>query len=240
MKLVAPEATRPFVKRGRKNDAADAAAICEAARRPEVKFVPVKTMEQQATLALHAARALLIKQQTMLSNALRGLAAEFGLTAPQGLVKLALQKLWGRRRGWSTIGAGSNRRSRPVPQPNDLSRSLVPFQQDDTLVAVIELSQSSWLVAGTVPGLERQPLKKLAVDEQALLRLLLRWRDKATKAGRTITRVAVAFEAGRDGFWLARWLRSRGIEAHVIHPASVAVSREHKRAGRRTGSTRRC
>src|SRR5262249_25934517 len=48
--------------------------------------------------------------------------------------------------------------------------------------------------------------------------------------GRTITRIAVAFEAGRDGFWLARWLEARGVEAHVIHPSSVAVSREHRRA----------
>ena len=88
VKLVAPEAVRPFVKRGRKNDAADASALCEVARRPEVKFVPVKSVEQQATLALHAARALLVKQQTMLSNALRGLAAEFGLIVPQGFVKL--------------------------------------------------------------------------------------------------------------------------------------------------------
>lgn len=88
VRLVAPEAARPFVKRGKKNDAADAAAICEAARRPEMKFVPVKTVEQQATLALHTARALLVKQQTMLSNALRGLAAEFGLVAPRGVARL--------------------------------------------------------------------------------------------------------------------------------------------------------
>ena len=81
VKLVPPEAARPFVKRGRKNDAADAAAICEAARRPEVKFVPVKTAERQGVLALHTARALLVKQQTMLANAMRGLAAEFGPTA---------------------------------------------------------------------------------------------------------------------------------------------------------------
>ena len=79
VKLVAPEAARPFVKTGRKNDAADAAALCEAARRPEVKFVPVKGLKQQGTLALHTARALLFKQQTMLANALRSLAAEFGL-----------------------------------------------------------------------------------------------------------------------------------------------------------------
>jgi transposase len=118
----------------------------------------------------------------------------------------------------------------PMPQRNDLSRSLVPFQQDGTLVAVIELSRSSWLVAGIVPGLERHPLKKLEPDEDALLRLLHRWRDEAAKAGCAITRLAVASEAGRDGFWLARWLRARDVEAHVIHATSIAVSREHRRA----------
>jgi transposase len=92
------------------------------------------------------------------------------------------------------------------------------------------MSQSSWLVAAMVPGVERHPLKKLEADEAALLRLLERWRGEAAKAGRSITRVAVAFEAGRDGFWLARWLRARSIEAYVIHPTSVAVSREHRRA----------
>jgi transposase len=60
--------------------------------------------------------------------------------------------------------------------------------------------------------------------------VLHRWRDEAVRTGRTITRIAVAFEAGRDGFWLARWLEARGVEAHVIHPSSVAVSREHRRA----------
>jgi transposase len=117
-----------------------------------------------------------------------------------------------------------------MPQRDDLSRSLTAFQQASTLVAVIELSRSSWLVAGLVPGLERHPLKKLEPDEDALLRLLHRWRDEAAKAGCTITRLAVAFEAGRDGFWLARWLRARDVEAHVIHPTSIAVSREHRRA----------
>ena len=113
---------------------------------------------------------------------------------------------------------------------NDLSRSLTPLDPDGTLIAVIELSLSSWLIAGIVPGLERQPLKKLAVDESALLKLLHRWREEAAKAGHRIKRVAVAFEAGRDGFWLARWLSARDIEAHVIHASSVAVSREHRRA----------
>lgn len=89
VRLVPPEAVRPFVRPGRKNDAADAAALCEAARRPEVKFVPVKGLAQQGTLALHTARALLVKQQTMLANALRSLAAEFGLVVPLGFGKLA-------------------------------------------------------------------------------------------------------------------------------------------------------
>src|SRR5438270_11058078 len=119
---------------------------------------------------------------------------------------------------------------RPMQKLNDLSRSLTALEPNGTLIAVIEMSLSSWLVAGIVPGVERQPLKKLAVDESALLRLLHRWREEAEKAGHRINRIAVAFGAGRDGFWLARWLRTRGIETHVIHASSVAVSREHRRA----------
>ena len=115
-------------------------------------------------------------------------------------------------------------------QRNDLSRSLVAFDQNSTLVAVVELSLSSWLIAGLVPGVTRQPLKKQGCDPDALLALLDRWRDEAIKAGGRIERIVAAFEAGRDGFWLARWLRARGIEAHVIHSTSIPVSREHRRA----------
>ena len=113
---------------------------------------------------------------------------------------------------------------------NDLSRSLTPFEPNQTLTAVVELSKKTWLVAGIIPGVERQPLKKLAPDQNELLKLIERWRAEAEKAGHKITRITVAFETGRDGFWLARWLRAHGIEAHVIHAASVAVSREHRRA----------
>src|SRR5271165_3174813 len=119
---------------------------------------------------------------------------------------------------------------RPMQKLNDLSRSLTSLEPDGTLIAVIEMSLSSWLVAGIVPGVERHPLKKIAADESALLKLLHRWREEAVKAGHRIKRIAVAFEAGRDGFWLARWLRARDIEAHVIHASSIAVSREHRRA----------
>ncbi len=117
-----------------------------------------------------------------------------------------------------------------MPQSNDLSRSRSALAQDSTIIAVVEMSQASWLVAAMVPGVDRHPLKKLEPDQDGLLRLLRHWQDEAVQAGRTITRIAVAFEAGRDGFWLARWLRARGIEAYVIHPTSIAVSREHRRA----------
>src|ERR1700741_2558625 len=76
--------------------------------------------------------------------------------------------------------------------PNDLSQSRIVLKQDSTLIAVIEMSLSSWLVAGMVPSVERQPLKKLPIDENALLKLLHRWREEAEKAGRKIERIAVA------------------------------------------------
>ena len=112
----------------------------------------------------------------------------------------------------------------------DASRSLTSLEQDSTIIAVIEMSQAKWLVAAVVPGVERQPLKRLESDETALLKLLHRWRNEASQAGRQIKRIVVAYEAGRDGFWLARWLRAHGVEAYVIHAASIAVSREYRRA----------
>src|SRR5207302_184229 len=138
--------------------------------------------------------------------------------------------LWGGRREMATSSLYLIDGVPAMPQPNDLSRSLVALDQNSTIIAVIELSQSSWLVAGMLPGIERQPRKKLEPSPERLLGLLHRWRDEAVRAGRTIARIAVAFEAGRDGFWLARWLEAGGVEAHVIHPSSVAVSREHRRA----------
>jgi transposase len=150
------------------------------------------------------------------------------LTSPSS--KAHQKMLWGVRREHDILGAGHQRTERPMPKPNDLSRSFTAFEQDSTLIAVIEMSLTSWLIAGILPGVERHPLKKLDVDEEALLQLMHRWRDEAINAGREINRMVLAFEAGRDGFWLARWLRARNIEAYVIHPNSVAVSREHRRA----------
>ncbi|SRR6266567_2469407 len=86
--LIPPQYIKPYVKRG-KNDAIDAAAICEAMSRPGMRFVAVKSAEQQAGLMLLKVRDLLVKQRTMLINAMRGHAAEFGLSAAKGPVKVA-------------------------------------------------------------------------------------------------------------------------------------------------------
>ena len=107
----------------------------------------------------------------------------------------------------------------PHDNPNDMSRSLAAFDQNNTLVMVVELSKKSWLVAGLIPGVERQPKKKMEPDAEDLLRLLGRWRDEAVKGGCPITRIAVAYEAGRDGYW----------RAFLLSP-SLASSQETGRA----------
>jgi transposase len=88
VKLIAPQLVKPYLKRG-KNDAADAEALCEAMSRPTMRFVPVKTAKQQAALMLVGVRDRLIRNRTQLSNAIRGHAGEFGLTAAKGKAHLA-------------------------------------------------------------------------------------------------------------------------------------------------------
>jgi transposase len=112
---------------------------------------------------------------------------------------------------------------------SDLNQSYAAFDQASTLVCVVELSSKSWLAAGTVPGVKRQPKKNLPAKPEELLAQIGRWRAEAEKAGHAIKRIVVAFEAGRDGTWPARWLRDRGIEVYVMHAASIPVPREHKR-----------
>src|SRR3954447_2773851 len=125
-----------------------------------------------------------------------------------------------------------------MSKPDDLSKPLVALDHESTLVCVIEMSGSSWLVAARVPGVDR--LQKLPIDPARLLAQVERWRQEAARAGRTITRTVVAYESGRDGFWLARLLRGYGIEVYVIHASSVAVSREQRRAkGRHPGADAR-
>jgi transposase len=96
VKLIPPSYVKPYVRRG-KNDAADAEAICEAVTRPNMRFVPVKTTDQQAVLMLHRTRALLIRQRTMLANAFRAHLAEFGIIVAQGIGRVAslIERIFG-------------------------------------------------------------------------------------------------------------------------------------------------
>ena len=89
VRLMPPAYVKPYVKRG-KTDAADAEAVCEAVTRPTMRFVPVKSPEQQAALSMHRTRDLLVKQRTQLINMLRGLLAEFGVDIPKGLERALL------------------------------------------------------------------------------------------------------------------------------------------------------
>jgi len=90
VRLMAPQFVKPYVKTN-KNDVADAEAICEAVTRPNMRFVPVKNVEQQAVLALHRARQGFVKARTAQANQIRGLLAEFGFVVPQGIGQIARQ-----------------------------------------------------------------------------------------------------------------------------------------------------
>ena len=87
VKLMAPQFVKPYVKTN-KNDAADAEAICEAVSRPNMRFVPIKTIEQQAILSLHRGRQGFVKDRTARANQIRGLPAEYGIKIPQGIANI--------------------------------------------------------------------------------------------------------------------------------------------------------
>ena len=114
----------------------------------------------------------------------------------------------------------------------ELNCSRTPLAMDGTLVVVVEMSLSTWLVCAEVPGLERRAMMKMSVDEAELLSQLHRWRDEAEKrADCRVSRICVAYEAGRDGFWLAHCLRGNGIEAHVMHSTSMGSRAERNGEG---------
>ena len=113
------------------------------------------------------------------------------------------------------------------------ARVLVPttaLDQDSTLVVVLELSARSWLTGARIPGLGRLSRHALPPSAEALVSWLSSAKARAGAAGRTVSRVVLAYEAGRDGFWLARYLRARGVEVYVIQPSSVLVDRRARRA----------
>lgn len=103
-------------------------------------------------------------------------------------------------------------------KPNDLSRSLIALDMDTTLIAVVELSLSSWLVVGIVPGVERQPLKKLKTDENALLALLMSARRDFTRRGSPRPRRC----AVTDNAWKLVWMALAIILADVVRTGTIA------------------
>ena len=113
----------------------------------------------------------------------------------------------------------------------DPRKSATAFDQASTLVAVLELSGKSWRAGASEPGVSRRPSRQLeARDIDGALRAIDQWKSEAIKAGHDVRRVVVGYEAGPDGFWIARALSERGIEVYVMHPASVSVERRGRRA----------
>ena len=115
VRLIPPIYVKPYVKRG-KNGAADAAAVCEAMSRPGMRFVPVKSEENQATLMLHRGRQLLIKQQTKSVNALRGHLAEFSIVASKGIGRV--DKLVEKAENDATLPSSARYRNGAPPDPS--------------------------------------------------------------------------------------------------------------------------
>ena len=150
VRLMPPQYVKAYVKRN-KNDAADAEAICEAVKRPSMHFVPVKTVEQQSALLMHRGRELLVRQRTMLANALRGHLAEFGLIAAQGLHKVA-----------GLIAIVRDERDARVP---DMARQVLRVMAEqlgdlETRIAAIEAQIMAWHKSNpvsrrlaTIPGI---------------------------------------------------------------------------------------
>lgn len=113
----------------------------------------------------------------------------------------------------------------------DPRKPTAAFDHTTTLVMVLELSGKSWELGASVPGVSRRPLRRVSVGDLAgILKPIEQWKAEAEKAGHRVSRVVLGYEAGRDGFWIARSLRQHGIEVHVMHAASIAVERRGRRA----------
>jgi hypothetical protein len=221
----------PFVDRDLAGQDGRAAAVAffedlvEIAAGAGVERIETPIIEDQELRAIEAAQDAGV---TAIAASQCEIGEELGDPLIEHRAVIAAEAM-GRRRG-ETPSAPKRDGPTAMPEVDDLSRSIAVFDQTRTLLMVVEMSQTSWLIAGMVPGLQRSPVKKLDADPAALIRLIERWRSEAEKAGRPIERITLAFEAGRDGFWLARWLSERDIGVHVIHSTSVAVTREHRRA----------
>ena len=128
--------------------------------------------------------------------------------------------LWGvaaARLGILTV-VQTPKQERPVSDAFDPRKSATAFDQASPLVVVLELSCKSWRAGASVPGVSRRPLRGLeARDLGGVLRAIEPWKREASRAGHEARRVVVGYEAGLDGFWIARALREHGIEVDVMH-----------------------
>jgi transposase len=113
----------------------------------------------------------------------------------------------------------------------DPRKSTTAFDYTNTLVIALELSGKWWELGASVPGVSRRPLRRLSIGDLAgLLKTMEQWKAEAVKGGCRVSRVVVGYEAGRDGFWIARSLQEHGIEVYVMHAASIAIERRGRRA----------
>jgi len=115
--------------------------------------------------------------------------------------------------------------------PFELRTPATAFDHDITVVAAMELSGKSWIISGAIPGVDRRPKKTVAVGDIAgVADVLKSWGEEAARAGKPVSRTIVGYEAGYDGFWIARDLMALGIEVRVMQPSSIPVDRRHRRA----------
>lgn len=118
-----------------------------------------------------------------------------------------------------------------MPQAPSFPDRPANLDYDRTLILAIELSNKKWVLAAQVPGMPQTKARRtIEPTPEALMAAIGGYRARAVAAGRMVERAIAAYEAGWSGFWLARWLAVRGIEAHVIQPASVPVDRRARRA----------
>lgn len=118
-----------------------------------------------------------------------------------------------------------------MTKPFDSRKPATVFEHDSTLVVALELSGKRWDLGAVVPGVTRRPQRSVEVrDVAAVLAAIAGWKAEAGRAGRTVRRVVLTYEAGRDGFWIARALQDQGIEVYVMHAASIPVERKGRRA----------
>src|ERR1700733_2759034 len=130
--------------------------------------------------------------------------------------------------------------SDPMTEFFDAHRPATAFDHDSTLVVAMELSGKSWQLGAVIPGVSRRPKTGVkARDMNEVMRVVDRWKAEAVRAAKTVARIVVAYEAGRDGFWIARELTEREIEAHVMQPASIPVERKGQRREIQTSPERK-